>query len=882
MVPWDKRHDRLSEELQFHLEQQIAKNIRRGMTPEAARRDALIRFGGVEPAREAARDQVRGAWVRDLFRDMRIGLRSLGRVPSFAITVILTLAFGVGTAAAMFSVFQGVLLKALPYPDPDRIVRLYQLSEKGSRGNVSEPNFNDWRDGTHSFAAMAEMQNYGPTPVSGAGDAQLARVTLVSKTFFDVMGVQPSLGRGFRPEEQQPGGPTVVLVSAEFWKRWRGTGAHQPPRGETLRIDNQTFTVVGVMPEGFDYPTRTALWAPREMGPPEVSRTAHNFQVVARLADGVTVEQARADISQLSRRLKDQYGDATWMFDATAVPLLEVVTSTSRATLQLLLSASVLLLIVACTNVSNLLVVRATSRRSEVAVQLAMGASSGRIARQQLAETLVVCLAGAGLGVLVASAAVRLFVAMAPATVQRLDGVTVSGPAVGFAVAVAMIAAIALTAVTALGSRSVRITDALSDSTRSGTGGRRQMRVREGLIVTQVALALVLVSGAALLGRSLYSVLSVDPGFSLEDGLIVGLTVPGDGSPAAEARQVAIHDAVIAALQRQPGVTGVGLVNDFPLGGGGGANGTFIEMTRPDEITSFKQFDLTNPRLKAMSGSAEYRQVSGDYFTAMRIPLIDGRFIEHGDSPTSAHVAVISRSLAETQWPGRSALGRWIQFGNMDGDLRAIRIVGVVGDVREGTLEAEPQPTVYVSARQRPGKAARSSLIVRGPASVTLAETARRLVREIDSEAPVTTRTVSAALDTTLGSRRFTLWLVAAFGIAALALAMLGVYGLMAYSVSLRMREMGIRMALGAEPRSLVWLVTQRGAWLAAIGAVAGVAIARLASGALEGLLYGVTAADPTTIAAAAAFLLAASMAATYAPARRIFKQSPGKTLRGV
>ena len=873
------RHDdRLQEELQFHLEQQIAKNIRRGMTPEAARRDALIRFGGVEPAREAARDQVRGAWVRDLFRDMRVGFRSLGRVPSYAVTVILTLAFGIGAAAAMFSVFQGVLLKALPYPDSDRIVRLYQLSEKGGRGNVSEPNFNDWRDGTHSFAAMAEMQAYGLTPVAGAGDAQLARVTLVSKTFFDVMGMQPSLGRGFRPEEQQPGGPKAMLASAKFWKRWRGTSA---PGGETIRAENETFTIVGVMPEEFDYPTGTALWAPREIGPPQVSRTAHNFQVIARLADGVTVDQARADISQLSRRLKDQYGDATWMFDATAVPLLEVVTSTSKATLQLLFAASVLLLIVACTNVSNLLVVRTASRRSEFAVQLAMGASSGRLARQQLAETLVVCLAGAGLGVLVASAAVRLFVAMAPASVQRLDGVTVSWPAIAFAAAVAMLAAIALSAVTAIGTRSVRISDAIADSTRSGTGGRRQLRVREGLIVTQVALALVLISGAALLGRSLYSVLSVDPGYSLEDGLIVGLTIPGDGSDAADARQVATQDEVIAALQRQPGVTGVGLVNDFPLDGGG-ANGTFIEMTRPDEITSFKQFDLTNPRLKVMSGSAEYRQVSGDYFTAMGIPLLDGRLIEDGDSPTSGHVAVISRSLADTQWPGRSALGRWIQFGNMDGDLRAIRIVGVVGDVREVSLVAPPLPTVYVSARQRPGKAARSSLIVRGPASVTLADTARRIVREIDKEVPVTTRTVSAAVNTVLGSRRFTLWLVGAFGGAALALAMLGVYGLIAYTVSLRTREMGIRMALGAEPRSLVWLVAKRGAVLAAVGALAGIAIARLASGALEGLLYGVTAADPVTITATAAFMLAASMAATYAPARRIFKQSPGKTLRGI
>ena len=871
--------DRLREELQFHLEQQIAKNIRAGMTPEEARRQALIKFGGVEPAREAAKDQARWSWFGDFFRDMRVGLRSLGRVPSFAVTVILTLAFGIGAAAAMFSVFQGVLLKSLPYPDSDRIVRLYQLGEKGGRGNVSEPNFNDWRDGTHSFATMAEMQNYGLTPVSGAGDAQLARVTLVSKTFLDVMGVQPSLGRGFRPEEQQPGGPKVLLVSADFWKRWRGTSA---PQGETIRVDNETFTVIGVMPERFDYPAKTALWGPREMTPPQTARTAHNFQVIARLAEGVTVEQANGEISALSRRLKDRHGDGTWMFDAAAVPLLEVVTSTSQATLQLLFSASVLLLIVACTNVSNLFVVRSASRRAEFAVQLAMGASSSRLARQLLAETLVVCLAGAGLGILVAMTAVRLFVAMAPATVQRLDGVTVSWPAIAFAVGVSVLAALALAAVTAIGTRSVRITDALSDSLRSGTGGRRQLRVREGLIVTQVALALVLISGAALLGRSLYSVMSVDPGYSLDEGLIVGLTIPGDGTPTALTRQVATHDAVMAALKRQPGVTAVGLVNDFPIGGSAGANGTFIEMTRPDEITSFDRFDLTDPEFKLRSGSAEYRQVSGDYFKAMSIPLLEGRLIEDSDSPTSGQVAVVSRSLADTQWPGRSPLGRWIQFGNMDGDLRPIRIVGVVGDVREVSLEATPQPTMYVSARQRARKASQASIIVRGPASAALAETARRLIRDIDADSPATTATVSATLDNALGSRRFTLWLVAAFGGAALGLAMLGVYGLVAYTVSLRTREMGIRMALGAEPRSLVWLVAKRGAVLAAAGAAVGLVIARVSSGALEGLLYGVTAADPLTVGAAAAFLLLASMAATYAPARRILKQTPGRTLRDI
>jgi predicted permease len=872
-----RRDTRLQEELQFHLEQQIAKNIRQGMSPEEARRDALVKFGGVEPAREAARDQWRGAWLTDLFRDVRIGIRTLGRVPSFATTAIMTFALGVGAASAMFSVFDGVLLTPLPYPESDRIVRLFHLGESGRRGNVSEPNFNDWRDGTSGFAAMAQMQQRGPTPVVNGGEAQLARITMVSREFFDVMQVTPGFGRGFYPDDQRPGAPAVALVSETFWRRWRGDAV---PKGEVIRSGSESYAVVGVMPAGFDYPEQTAIWLPRERNPPQRSRTAHNFQVVARLADGILLEQAQSEISALSRRLKDEYKDATWMSDAEAVPLLEVVTATSKPTLQLLFAASFLLLIVACTNVSNLLVVRAASRRAEFAVQLAMGATAGRIGRQLLAETLVLCLAGAAIGIVFASAAVRLFVTMGPATVQGLDAVSVSWSAVAFAVGISTVAALTLSLVTALGARTVRITEALSEHSRSGTGGRRQIRVREGLIVIQVALTLVLLAGAALLARSLHAVMTVDPGYSLEEGLIVSSTVPTDRTTLSRDRQVAFQDTVIAQLRAQPGVTGVGLVSDFPLGGGMGANGTFIEMVRPDEITTFDQFDPSDPQLKARSGSAQYRQVSGDYFTTMHIPLRQGRLIDGRDTPESPHVAVVSQSLADAQWPDRSPIGRWIQFGNMDGDLRAIEIVGVVGDIREITPEAQPGPTLYVSARQRP--VARSAIIVRGPAAAGLADTARRIVREANPEIPATIRTVSEAIDVAVGGRRFTLWLVGAFGVAALILATLGVYGLFAYTVAQRTREMGIRMALGAEPRSLVRLIVTRGAALALVGALAGLAVSRLVAGTLDGLLYEVTPGDSITLAGAVATMLVVSTLASYAPARRILSQTPGKTLRDI
>jgi predicted permease len=499
-----------------------------------------------------------------------------------------------------------------------------------------------------------------------------------------------------------------------------------------------------------------------------------------------------------------------------------------------------------------------------------------------LAETVIVCVAGAALGVAAAAAAVRVFVAIGPASVPRLDSVSVSWPAAALAVGVSTAAALALSLVTAWGARSVRISDALSEQSRSGTGSRRQMRVREGLIVTQVALTLVLLASAALLARSLHSVMSIDPGYSLDEGLILGLTFPTDGNPASQVRQVAFQDAVIEHLRAQSGVTGVGLVSTFPLGDGTGADGTFIEMTRPNEITTFDQFDPADPRFKQRTGSAQYRQVSADYFRAMQIPLLQGRLIADQDTPSSPHAAVISQSLAEAQWPDRSPIGRWIQFGNMDGDLRTITIVGVVGDVRESTLEAPPEPMLYVSARQRPAKAARASIIVRGAAPAALAHAARRIVRDIHPEVPVTTRTVSGALDTAVGGRRFTLWLVSAFGVAALVLATLGVYGLVAFSVTQRAREMGIRMALGAERGTLAWMIVRRGALLTLIGSLGGVLVARAVSGTLEGLLFGVTPGDPATMIAAIVIVLAASTLASYAPTRRILRQSLGHTLRNI
>jgi putative ABC transport system permease protein len=877
-----RKDDRLAEEIAFHIEQQTAKHIAAGMSAGDARRAARLKFGGVQQVREATRDELRGAWLRDFARDLRIAFRGLARVPSFSVTAILTIGLGIGAAAAMFTVVDGVLLRPLPYPDAGRIVQLFQINDKGRRGaNVSEPNFLDWRAQTRGFAGMAETAVY-PQTVTGAGEPQSLRVAVVSRDFFDVLGTRPVMGRGFLPDELQRSAPKVALVGARFWERWRGT---RPLSGDSIVIGGVQHAVVGVMPEGFDYPQQAVLWTPREQERESPSRTAHNFRVVARVKPGVEVDQASAELSRVSRALKARYGSGTWMSDAVAVPLLDVLAAGVRPALNLLFAASLLLLLVACTNVSNLLVARAVSRRREFAVQLAIGASTGRITRQWLAETLAVAVCGAAIGLALAAVVVRAFVALGPRSAPRLDQVSLDWASIGFAGAVAVAAAFVLSLLTAWGTRSARIADALTDNSRTGSGSRRQMRGREALIVAQVAMTMVLLAGAGLLARSFAHALAVDPGFRLSDDLVIDTSIelPGEDDGV---RRAAMQDRLLGRVRALPGVTAAGLINAFPLGRGQFANGTFIEMSRVDEIAKPEDFRLDAPAFASRTGEAEFRVASAGYFEAMDIPLLRGRLFDETDGPGRPHVALVSRSLADKQWPGRDPIGRFIQFGNMDGDLTGLRIVGVVGDVRELSPESLPGPMIYVNARQRPAATSRFSVVAHGPGTSqgasALAGPVRTIMREVAPDSPYELTTVNAGLDRAVGSRRFNLWLIGAFAAAALGLAMLGVYGLVAYAVSQRSREMGIRVALGAEPASLVRLVLKHAAWLTLIGSVVGLGLALLGSSAISGMLYGVTAVDPGVLLSVAVIMLAAAMVASYLPARRILKQPPGLALRDV
>jgi predicted permease len=867
----------LDDEIAFHIEQQTAKNVRAGMSAADARRAALLKFGGVEPLKERTRDEFRAPVVQDFWRDMRIGARMLRRSPGFAAAAILTIGLGTGAATAVFSVVNGVLLRPLPYPESDRLVRLYQLSDKASRMNVSGMNFDDWQARTRSFAVMAKYGSWGQVPVIGGSEPAMALTAVVSREFFDVLGVRPLKGRTFAPEEQRVNGTPAVVIGYGFWQRWLSGGEIS---GKALRVGDRVYAVVGVMPAGFDFPNGTAVWLARELNPPDTSRTAHNFQAIARLRDDVAVETAQGEISAVSRQLKQQYGNDTWMFDATAVPLLEQMTATSKPALQMLFGAALLLLLVATTNVSSLLLARAAARQHEFAVQLAIGAGRFRIARQLLAETMVLCLAGGIVGVVTAIWAVQALVALGPGAAPRLDQTQVDWVALAFALGLSVAAALGLGVMTTLGTRGLRLASTLSEGSRSGTGGRRGFLVRQTLVVAQVALTLVLLAGSALLARSFVKVLAVNPGFTLDDALVLDLTVAAGGTDFGP-RRVRLLDGVLGGIRQLPGVSHAGLITGFPLGGGNYSNGQFIEMTAADEIRSVQDFAKLAPdAVRQRAGYAGYRLVSAGYFQTMSIPLIQGRFLEESDGPESPHVALVSESLARAKWPGRDPIGRFVQFGNMDGDTRGFRIVGVVGDVRELTPETPPAPLLYASYRQRPNSVWRLSIIVRGPDPDAITPSVVRAVREVDPELPLQFRTISGAFSTALTGRRFSLVLITVFGGAALVLATFGLYGLISYLVAQRTKEIGIRMALGARSADLLKLIVGKGARLALYGTILGLAASLLLSGVVRGLLFGISPNDPEVLGAVALVTIVAAVAASYLPARKATKIEPVSSLR--
>ena len=874
------QHDAdLSSELESHVRMHIEENVRAGMRPEEARRQAHIKLGGVEQTKEMVRER-RGLPILEiLMRDLRFGARMLRKNAGFTLIAVFTLALGIGATTAIFSVVYGVLLRPLPYPKPDQIFQLWEVNAKGHRVNFTEPNFSDMRSTSRSLEGLAEC-NAGPFTITGGSEPTRTLAAVVSRDFFKVMGVSPLFGRDFNPEDQREGAAPVLLVSHSYWLQY--LGGSKDLSNLKLSADHKVFSVVGVMPQGFRFPDNADFWVPREIYPPNnESRTAHNWHVFGRLQDGVTLSQARAEFSTIAHRLKQQYGQDIDMTDAAADRLQVAMTGQVRSALFLLLGAVSFLLLVACANVANLLLAQAARRERELAIRAALGADRRRLVWQFLMEAALLCGTGGMIGVFAARWGVDALVGLAPKELPRLDSVSLNLPVLLFALGLCILLAAVLGILTAVRATSGDLRESLAEGGKQQAGGQREQRIGRTIVAGQLAITLVLLVGAGLLGRSLLRVLSVDPGFRTEHVVTMDLSFASLGDKDAEKiMQVKKLNDLFARLRAIPGVEAVGGANALPLASDFMANGTFIVLNPGQLPTRMEDFErlMHDP---SITGYADYCVASEDYFRVLAIPLLRGRLFEDRDAMDAPHVAVINNALARTRWPNENPLGKTIEFGNMDGDLRLLTIVGVVGDARNSSLEALPSPTVYVNYRQRPQSAERFAVVIRTalPPSAVISSS-REIVREIDPDVPARFGTFAQVFSSSLSARQFNLTLLVAFAATALLLAVAGIYGVMAYTVARRTREIGIRMALGAAAGDVLRLVLGQGLSTTVIGVAIGIAGSFALSRTLHSLLFEVNAADPITLFGGALLLAAVSLLACWIPARRAMRVDPMVALR--
>ena len=814
--------------------------------------------------------------METMLHDLRYALRVLRKNAGFTFITVFTLALGIGATTAIFGVVYGVLLRPLPYDKPNQIVHLWELNDRGHQMNFADPNFEDIRSQSHSLQGLAE---YGAWVQSVSGGAEPTRtmVASVSQDFFPLMRVQPVLGRGFLPENHRFGAAPVALVSYGYWRQHLGSATDLS--AVKLTILNQSASVIGVLPAGFRFPEESEIWVPRELWERFPSRTAHNWQIVGRLRDGIEPDQAHAELVVIARQVKQQFGQDVDMTDVAVARLQEAMTGNVRAGLLILMGAVGFLLLIACANVANLLLAQASTRERELAIRAAVGAGRGRLARQFLTESLLLSLAGGAIGVLIAQWGVIGLIRLAPPELALLKETSIQLPVLFFAFGVSLMVAVGLGLFSVLRATSGDVQQALVEQGRSLTGSRRSQGVGRAIIAGQLAITLVLLTGAGLLGRSLLRVLSVDPGFRTDHMVTVGLALSFADQDGSRARAQFLTE-LLARLRQIPGVEEVGGTGTLPLTSGL-ADGTYVMMAPGDQpprsIEDMEQLFHNTAR----TGHADYCPASDGYFRALGIPLLRGRLFDDRDTMDAPHVAVISQSLAREKWPEQDPIGQTIEFGNMDGDFRPLTVVGVVGDVREDSLEKPSGPIVYVNYRQRPGATYRFSALMRtaiDPSAVISA--ARGIVHALDPNVPPEFGTFTEISALSLKSRRFNLMLLGVFAATALLLAVAGLYGVMAYSVARRTAELGTRIALGATPGNVLRLVLRQGLVTALIGVAIGVAGAIVLTRTLRSFLFGLSPTDPVTFAGVALLLILVALLACYFPARRAAKVDPMEALR--
>jgi putative ABC transport system permease protein len=860
----------VDDELAFHLEMRTGELVARGLDPKLARETARARFG--EPdgprrqciaiAKRRHRRMVRAETFFELRQDIAFALRTLRKQPAFTLVAVLTLALGIGANSAIFSVVRGVLLQPLPYAEPERLLEVRTAYPNGKDYELSPPDFMSVATLDRVFEGVVGYYR-NETTWTGHGEPRTVRAALVSRGFFSMLGAGMALGRGFADDEHLEGRTQVAVLSHALWQS--RFGGRDDVIGRSLVFAGEPYEVVGVALPGFAMPLGTEVYGPLTYGETfsattAVGRRGEYLTVIARLAPGVSPERAEVELAALGRRLQSEFAETNDRLTFTSDSLIERVVGKVRTPLLVLLGAVGLVLLIACANVANLLLARGATREGELALRNAVGAGRGRLVRQLLTEAAVLGLTGGAAGLALAWLGTRALVAARPQDLPRLDQVGVDAAVVAFTFFLAVGTALLFGLLPALQSTGGRLAGTLKEGGRGGISGRGGHRLRNGLIVAETALAVVLLVGAGLLVKSFLSLTAVDPGFRPEGAVTFTVSFQSATYDEPE-RRIEAYRALVERLEALPGVSAAGGASVLPLDAGGAIWSFDVVGREPRED------DLLEIRAA---------WVTPGYFQALGTHLLAGRSLDERDREGAAPVVLVNEAAVERWFDGASPVGRRLELNGVPRE-----VVGVVGDLPHLGLDQASEPTTYLPHAQLPGRTLQ--MVVRSSGDpLALTPDVRRLLREIDPELPVAEpEPLASVVASSVAQPRFYATLLALFAAVALVLALVGIFGVMSYAVAQRTREIGIRMALGARRRAMVAMVLRRALALCGVGLAAGAAVALAATRVMESQLFGVTATDPWTFVVVLALLAASAMVASLVPARRAAAVDPMVALRG-
>jgi putative ABC transport system permease protein len=803
--------------------------------------------------------------VTALLQDVRYGLRMLMKNPGFTVIAVLTLALGIGVNAAIFTVVNAALLRPLPYDHPERIVAGFE-TQHGTTGrmNLSRLDFQDWRTQSNTMQSLAAYE-WGPANLSGASEPERVIGAVVSQDFFSLVGTQPLIGRAFGSQEAQAGNWSVAVISESLWKNQ--FGAQADVVGRKITFDGEPYTIIGVVPSRLDLPAGTQVWTPLDFAKDDSDRSAHNYRVLGKLKPGITLAQSQSEFTATAARLAGEYPSSNKNVEAKLIPLQDVMTTDIRPSLLLLSAMAILVLLIACANVANLLLVRASARRREIAVRAALGASRGRLVRQLLLESLLLALLGGSAGLLISVWADNLLTSMLPAHFLPVKQVSADPRVLGFACALVVLTVLFFGLIPAVYAARTDLVEGLSRSISSAAPGRK---LRGVLVAAEVALSVLLVIGAGLMARSLFALERESLGFDSSHLTMVNISfAPSEGHSA---KAIQSFSDLLQRMKAIPGVEAVGASDGVPLSDGGGADGGF----------SIEGQESLQPY-------AQWRLASEDYFRTMKIPTMRGREFEPADH-NGQKVVIVSQSLAQRYFPNQDAIGKRITVPGLDkatydafrkGSSVWFEIVGVVGDVRLSEPGLPPEPTLYFPYFQTDRSSQGLSVVLRTALPLaSLRGVIAQQARSVQSDAPVEILNYQDVFLSSVLMPRFRFYLIGMFAVLALALALVGIYGVVAYVTAQSTSEIGLRMALGAQPKNILVLVLRQGLGIAGLGLACGLGGAALLTQFISRFLYGVKPADPLTFVLVVLVIAVTAVIASYIPARRAMRVDPMIALR--